>query len=46
VATVAQLEPSGRWDADGIALEAKKDGGRYRSPARSSSFPTATRPTC
>ena len=30
VATVAQLEPSGRWDADGIALEAKPDGGGYR----------------
>jgi len=30
VATVAQLEPSGRWDADGIALEAKKDGAGYR----------------
>ena len=30
VATVAQLEPSGRWDAGGIALEAKKDGAGYR----------------
>ena len=30
VATVAQLEPSGRWDADGVALEAKKDGAGYR----------------
>jgi alkylation response protein AidB-like acyl-CoA dehydrogenase len=30
VATVAQLEPSGRWDADGIALEAKPDGAGYR----------------
>ena len=30
IATVAQLEPSGRWDADGIALEARKDGGGYR----------------
>ena len=30
VATVAQLEPSGRWDAAGIALEAKKDGAGYR----------------
>jgi alkylation response protein AidB-like acyl-CoA dehydrogenase len=29
-ATVAQLEPSGRWDADGIALEAKQAGGGYR----------------
>jgi alkylation response protein AidB-like acyl-CoA dehydrogenase len=30
VATVAQLEPSGRWDADGVALQAKPDGGGYR----------------
>jgi alkylation response protein AidB-like acyl-CoA dehydrogenase len=28
--TVAQLEPSGRWDAEGITLEAKKDGAGYR----------------
>jgi len=28
--TLAQLEPSGRWDADGIELEAKKDGAGYR----------------
>jgi alkylation response protein AidB-like acyl-CoA dehydrogenase len=28
--TVAQLEPSGRWDADGITLEARKDGAGYR----------------
>jgi alkylation response protein AidB-like acyl-CoA dehydrogenase len=27
--TLAQLEPSGRWDADGIALEAKRDGGAF-----------------
>jgi alkylation response protein AidB-like acyl-CoA dehydrogenase len=26
-ATLAHLEPSGRWDADGIQLEAKPDGG-------------------
>src|SRR6185503_9272980 len=25
--TLAHLEPSGRWDADGIALEAKPSGG-------------------
>jgi alkylation response protein AidB-like acyl-CoA dehydrogenase len=30
VATVAQLEPSGRWDADGITLAATKDGGGHR----------------
>ena len=29
-ATLAQLEPSGRWDADGIQLEAKSAGGGYR----------------
>jgi alkylation response protein AidB-like acyl-CoA dehydrogenase len=28
--TLAQLEPSGRWDADGIQLEAKPAGGGYR----------------
>jgi alkylation response protein AidB-like acyl-CoA dehydrogenase len=28
--TLAQLEPSGRWDADGIQLEAKAAGGGYR----------------
>jgi alkylation response protein AidB-like acyl-CoA dehydrogenase len=28
--TLAQLEPSGRWDADGIQLEAKVTGGGYR----------------
>ncbi len=28
-ATLAQLEPSGRWDADGIQLEAKAAGGGY-----------------
>jgi alkylation response protein AidB-like acyl-CoA dehydrogenase len=27
--TLAQLEPSGRWDADGIQLEAKQDGGGW-----------------
>src|SRR4029450_7534934 len=27
--TLAQLEPSGRWGADGIALEAKPDGSGY-----------------
>ena len=27
---LADLEPSGRWDADGIALEAKADGGGYK----------------
>ncbi len=28
-ATLAHLEPSGRWDADGIQLVAKSDGGGY-----------------
>jgi alkylation response protein AidB-like acyl-CoA dehydrogenase len=28
-ATLAHLEPSGRWDADGIQLVAKPDGGGY-----------------
>jgi len=28
--SVAQLEPSGRWDADGVTLEAKKDGAGFR----------------
>src|SRR5215468_10624334 len=28
--SLAQLEPSGRWDAGGIGLEAKPDGGGYR----------------
>src|SRR5262245_50961247 len=28
--TLAQLEPSGRWDADGVALAAKADGGGHR----------------
>jgi len=28
--TLAQLEPSGRWDADGVGLEAKADGGGFR----------------
>jgi alkylation response protein AidB-like acyl-CoA dehydrogenase len=27
--TLAQLEPSGRWGADGVALEAKRDGSGY-----------------
>ncbi len=27
--TLAQLEPSGRWDAEGIQLEAKKDGAGF-----------------
>jgi alkylation response protein AidB-like acyl-CoA dehydrogenase len=27
--TLAQLEPSGRWDADGIGLEAKPSGGGF-----------------
>ena len=27
--TLAQLEPCGRWDADGIQLAAKKDGGGF-----------------
>jgi len=27
--TLAHLEPSGRWDADGIQLEARKDGSGY-----------------
>jgi alkylation response protein AidB-like acyl-CoA dehydrogenase len=27
--TLAQLEPSGRWGADGIGLEARKDGADY-----------------
>jgi alkylation response protein AidB-like acyl-CoA dehydrogenase len=27
--TLAQLEPSGRWDADGIQLAAKADGGGF-----------------
>jgi alkylation response protein AidB-like acyl-CoA dehydrogenase len=29
-ATVAQLEPNARWDADGIQLEARKAGGGWR----------------
>src|SRR5207247_9375309 len=29
-ATLAQLEPNARWDAEGIQLEAKKDGSGYR----------------
>src|SRR5438445_3639480 len=28
-ATLAQVEESGRWDAEGIMLPAKKDGGGY-----------------
>ena len=28
-ATLAQVEESGRWDADGITLPAKKDGATY-----------------
>jgi alkylation response protein AidB-like acyl-CoA dehydrogenase len=28
--TLAQLEPNARWDADGIQLEAKKDGAGWR----------------
>jgi alkylation response protein AidB-like acyl-CoA dehydrogenase len=28
-ATLAQLEPSGRWDADGIQMSAKSEGGGY-----------------
>ncbi len=28
--TLAQLEPSGRWDGDGIALGAKPDGNGYK----------------
>ena len=28
--TLAQLEPNARWDADGIQLEAKKDGGGWK----------------
>ena len=30
IATIAQLEPSGRWDADGITLAAEPHGGGYR----------------
>ncbi|MBM4243011.1 MAG: acyl-CoA dehydrogenase [Deltaproteobacteria bacterium] len=30
IATVAVLEPSGRWDADGVAATATADGGGYR----------------
>src|SRR5437667_10929233 len=29
-ATLAQLEPNARWDAEGIELQARKDGGGYR----------------
>jgi len=29
-ATLAQLEPSGRWDADGVDLEVRRDGGGWR----------------
>src|SRR5881397_3682214 len=29
-ATLAQLEPNARWDAEGIELEARKNGGGYR----------------
>src|SRR5437667_12651881 len=29
-ATLAQLEPTARWDAEGIELQARKDGGGYR----------------
>src|SRR5262249_44434307 len=29
-ATLAHLEPSGRWDADGIQLEVKQAGGRWQ----------------
>jgi alkylation response protein AidB-like acyl-CoA dehydrogenase len=29
-ATLAQLEPNARWDAEGIEAEAKKDGGGYK----------------
>jgi alkylation response protein AidB-like acyl-CoA dehydrogenase len=28
--TLAQLEPSGRWDADGVQLEARRDGSGWR----------------
>jgi alkylation response protein AidB-like acyl-CoA dehydrogenase len=28
--TLAQLEPSARWDADGIQLEARREGGGWR----------------
>ena len=28
--TLAQLEPNARWDAEGIELQARKDGGGYR----------------
>jgi len=29
-ATLAQLEPNARWDADGVELEARKNGSGYR----------------
>src|SRR2546428_3775632 len=28
--TLAQLEPNARWDAEGIELQARKEGGGYR----------------
>ena len=46
-ATLAQVEESGRWDAEGIALPAKSDGGGLQlSTAPSSSCTTRTTPTC
>src|SRR5256885_79934 len=33
--TLAQLEPNARWDAEGIELQARKDGGGYRLAGRS-----------
>ena len=44
--TLAQLEPSGRWDADGITLDGEAAGGGLRPRAApSSSCPTRTSPT-
>ena len=45
-ATLAQVEESGRWDADGIALPAQSRGRRlHASAAPSSSCTTRTTPT-
>src|SRR2546428_10156437 len=40
-ATLAQLEPNARWDAEGIQLEARKNGGGYRLPGAQPGGPRA-----
>ncbi len=41
VATLAYMEPSGRWDADGITMRAEPEGGGFRLEGRKLYVPDA-----